>query len=138
MPTNWLTGLRTKYIHSVGVVGKVKLVLKGANPYTGLFKKADYGLVRFSSAAPPSATDLNSPLTPGLGLKFLRDNVDSANLVAMKGVNGQPGNWNFFADDFNTIIPTAKGAALIAVATKFATETLYIQEAALSNLASTD
>lgn len=37
MPTNWITGLRTKYIHSVGVVGKVKLVLNGKNPYTGLF-----------------------------------------------------------------------------------------------------
>jgi len=37
MPTNWLTGLRTKYIHSVGVVGNVKLVLNGKNPYTGLF-----------------------------------------------------------------------------------------------------
>jgi len=56
----------------------------------------------------------------------------------MKGVNGSRGNWNFFADDFNTIIPAAKGAALIAVATKFSTETEYIQEAALSNLASAD
>ena len=56
----------------------------------------------------------------------------------MKGVNGQPGNWNFFADDFNTIIPAASGAALLAVATKFWTETEYIQEAALSNLANAD
>ena len=99
MPTNWLTGLRTKYIHSVGVVGKVKLVLDSSanNAYTGLFQGADQGLIRLSSALQPSTTDLSAPLSPGMGLKFLRDNQDSGNLVAMKSVNGQPGNWNYFA-----------------------------------------
>lgn len=96
MPTSIL-GTRTKYIHSVGATGKVKFVSSGSHPYTGIFEGADHGIVRLSSAAEPTA-DGKQPLAPGLGLKFLRDNVDSANLVAMWSVNGNPaGDWNFFS-----------------------------------------
>jgi hypothetical protein len=45
---------RTKYIHSVGVVGKVKFVSSGAHPFTGVWEGAQHGLVRLSSAAEPS------------------------------------------------------------------------------------
>ena len=38
--------------------------------------------MRLSSAAQPTA-DGKQPLTPGMGLKFLRDGIDSANLVSM-------------------------------------------------------
>lgn len=44
-----------------------------------------------------------------MGLKFLRDGVDSANLVAMFSVDGQP-SWNFFENDWTTIIPTPSPA----------------------------
>jgi len=56
----------------------------------------------------------------------LRDGVDSADLVAMYGVNGTPGDWNFFEKDFMNHIGAAKGAALEAVALKFNTETHWI------------
>ena len=62
--------------------------------------------------------------------------MDSANLVAMYSVNGQPGNWNFFANKFTTIIGAASSVATEALAAKFATATKYIQVMALSEMAS--
>mgnify|MGYP000857258679 CR=1 FL=1 len=50
MPNTWYGSTRTKYIHSVGVVGKVKFVSNGKHPYTGIFEGADYGMARMSSA----------------------------------------------------------------------------------------
>lgn len=90
--------------------------------------------MRLSSAAQPTA-DGKQPLTPGMGLKFLRDGIDSANLVSMNNVNGQQDDWNFFSEDFSTHIPAASGTALTAVAEKFSTATPYIQEVGLSNFA---
>lgn len=125
MPNGMLYGERTKYIHSVGTVGKVKFVPVSGQPYSGIFKGANYGLVRFSSAALPSSSQ---PLAPGLGLKFLRDGTDSANLVSMWSVEGQPGDWNFFSNDFFTHIsaPPASNTALYAVGKKFSGATDYI------------
>jgi hypothetical protein len=88
MPAGTFYGYRTKFIHAVGVVGKVKLVSTGQHDFTGIFKGANYGLVRFSSAAQPSVKKGGQPLAPGLGLKFLRDGMDSSNLVAMFSVEG--------------------------------------------------
>ena len=45
---------RNKLIHSVGVVGKVIFKPFGGSPYTGIFKGANSGLIRLSSAAEPS------------------------------------------------------------------------------------
>jgi len=42
---------RKKYIHSVGSTGKVRFVSSGSHPFTGIFKGADYGIIRLSSAA---------------------------------------------------------------------------------------
>jgi hypothetical protein len=97
-----MCGPRAKLIHSQGVVAKVKLdVTNGDSPFTGLFKSgADYGLIRLSLAGKASTTHM----TPGFGLKFLRDGIDSANLVAMYRLAGQD-NLNFFANDFSNHIP---------------------------------
>ena len=55
-------------------------------------------------------------LIPGMALKILRDNMPSANLVAMYSLTGNPyNNWNFFAKDFkNHLAPTytTEGVAL--------------------------
>jgi len=61
-----------------------------------------------------------------MGLKFLRDGVDSGNLVSMFDTAGQSGDWNFFSNDFSNHIPPAKGP-LIALGAKFATYTSFIQ-----------
>ena len=70
-----------------------------------------------------------------MGLKFLRDGMDSANLVAMYSVNGQPSEWNFFEHEFKNHIAPASGAALNAVAFKFSQATDWIQEVGLSDWA---
>ena len=134
-PCYW-NGCRNKDIHSVGTVAKVKFNSNGAGAgkFTGIFSEsADHGLIRLSVAAgEPNPKSKN--LKPGMGLKFLRDGVDSANLVAMFSVDGQP-SFNFFENDWNTIIPTA-GVALLPVALKFYTATAWIQVCGLSDMAS--
>ena len=77
---------RGKYIHTVGVVGQVEWVNLGGHPYTGIFQGATTGFVRASLAVKPSKKVKET--APGMGLKFVRDGVDSANLVAMYSVNG--------------------------------------------------
>lgn len=69
---------------------------------------------------------------PGMGLKFLRDGMQSANLVSMYSVNGQP-SWNFFANDFSNHIGPATSASLELLAAKFATATPYVQTVGLSD-----
>ena len=54
------------------------------------------------------------PLTPGMGLKFLRERMDSKNLVAGPPINGQPGNLNFFAYDYKTFISSPTGTVLFS------------------------
>jgi hypothetical protein len=54
MPAGVHFGTRTKYIHSVGAVAKVKFVPASSTPYTGIFKGAAYGLIRLSSAVAPT------------------------------------------------------------------------------------
>ncbi len=93
----------TKQIHRIGVVGQVQFVpvSDGLRTYTGCFDGVRYGLLRLSSAIRPSES---IPFIPGLGLKFLRDGCDSANVVTMQSLEGQPGNWNFFAHSFTTTL----------------------------------
>lgn len=117
---DFVRGYRKKLIHSVGVVGKVKFNAVD-NKYDGLFKGADNGIIRFSSAVKPDET--SQPLAPGMGLKFLRDQKDSANLVAMYSTDGQPDDWNFFSKNWSNWIPTPSGGATKALAAKFATAT---------------
>ena len=127
------TGCRDKTIHSVGNVGKVAWVSTGSHPYTGIFKGADTGYVRMSSAGP---VDTKTPnLKPGMGVKFLRDGVDSAGIVAMFAVDGQE-TLNFFENDWSNHIPSVSDKALIPLALRFKTETEWIQTVGLSEMAS--
>ena len=131
LPIAWTGNTRQKYIHSVGNVGKVEFVPQ-ENRYSGIFKGASYGIVRISFAAEPDATILNT--TPGMGLKFLRDGQESASMVAMYGVDGQA-SWNIFANEWSNHIAAAEGAAVNALAAKFATATPYVQYVGLSDWA---
>jgi hypothetical protein len=96
-------------IHSVGTVAQVKLTSNGQHPFTGIFEGADNGFVRFSAAAKPDIKV--KELTPAMGLKFLRDDMDSASLVAMYSVDGQA-SWNFFLNDFSNHIPAIQSKFL--------------------------
>jgi len=125
-------GYRQKLIHTQGAVAQVKLEQSGEHPFTGVFAGADTGVIRMSAAAKPDPS--SQPLAPGIGLKFLRDGVDSASLVSMYSVDGQP-SWNFFANDFTNHIPAAESASLIPVAVKFSSATDYVQCVGLSDWA---
>ena len=70
-----------------------------------------------------------------MGVKLLRDGVDSANFVCMFGVDGQD-DLNFFANDFVNHIPDPKSIALKPLEVRFATATDWIQTIALSEMAS--
>ena len=133
MPCYW-DGCRWKDIHCVGVVSKVKFVTEN-NPFSGVFQGADYGFIRHSTALPYDKD--GDSITPGLGLKLLRDGVDSSNLVAMFSVDGQK-DWNFFGNDWSNHIPPIESAFLTPVALKFYSETNWIQVVGLSNFADYD
>lgn len=88
-----------------------------------------------SSAAP---VDTKTPnMKPGMGVKFLRDGIDSANFVAMLGVDGQD-DLNFFQNDWSNHIPTPTDMALVPLALRFKTATEWIQTVGMSDFAKFD
>lgn len=116
---------RSKYIHTVGAIARVNFVSAGGHPFTGIFKGATNGFMRLSSAADPGAD--NSGLAPGMGLKFLRDGIDSANLVSMFSVDGNPaGDTNFFSQNFWNHIGPASDLPTHLLSAKFGKFTDYI------------
>jgi len=121
---------RAKVIHTVGAVGRVEWRDLGGHNYSGVFKGAQHGLVRLSLALEPDTEELNT--APGMGLKFLRDGVDSANLVAMYSVDGQE-SWNFFKNDFSNHIPEISFAKKATLGLKFATATRNIRQVGISD-----
>ena len=126
-------GYRNKYIHSVGNVAQIEWKSVGSHPYTGVFKGSKNALIRASLAKEPDIEEKKT--APGIGLKFLRDGIDSGNMVAMFSVDGQD-SWNFFKNNFTNHIPGLEGfSALSALSVKFATATKNIQQVGLSNMA---
>lgn len=126
---------RPKAIHAVGVVGSVTLDTSSAepHPFTGMFKEGFKGIIRFSSAVPitrgttkkrfvlfgPEEVKTPFVVAPGLGLKATITGKDSADLVAMWHLDGQPGEWNFFAHEFSTVVPGSNQVALKLVGKHF-------------------
>jgi hypothetical protein len=131
---------REKYIHSVGVVGGIKFESSGDHPYTGIFKGAEHGLIRFSSAKQPglpAVPGIVPAFTPGVGIKFLRDGRPSSNFVAMPSLDGQ---WctdsNFFSKDFSNHVAATGDFALKLIAAKFWQASYCPLMVGLSDLAS--
>ena len=120
MSASWFWGQRTKWIHSVGPVAKVKFLPATGQPFDGVFKGADYGLLRFSSAQQPNS---EGGLSPGFGLKFLKDGVDSSNVVAI----GSSSTWNYFGGDFSNWIGVRDDFAVNVLRWKFSfyTDTIF-------------
>lgn len=88
---------RSKPIHTVGAYAKMSFIPVGNHQYTGMYKGAPHGFVRMSSGTEPTSWP-TWPLKPGMGLKFLRDGMDSGNVVAMYDLMGNPTNdWNYFS-----------------------------------------
>jgi len=125
-------GHRKKLIHSVGVVAAIEWKSVGDHPYTGVFKGSEHAIIRMSLAKQPDPEVKET--APGIGLKFLRDGMDSGNMVAMFSVDGQQ-SWNFFRNNFTNDIPPLESAALVPLGIKFSTATKTIGNVGLSNMA---
>ena len=128
-PVKW-----EKAIHAHGSVAKIKFSPTKDTPFTGLFKGADYGLVRLSVTGDPA----DRGFAPGLAIKFLVDGAQSENFSALVSLTGQADNYNFFAHEFSNIVPVVNqlGPKLINLifrrVTRFPTK-LYLQAFGLTD-----
>jgi len=106
MPKQFLNlQVRPKLIHTQGPVALCKFVSNNNHNYTGIFNGFNYGIIRFSLAHQPDASDPRGYI-PGIGLKVLRDGMPSVNTVAVFSLEGQLNSWNFFAHDVTNHVPT--------------------------------
>ena len=100
MPPN-----RIKKTHPVGIHSKIEVIAHPDQPYTGMFKGVKHGIMRISET---TYTDPKNQMTnPGFGIKFLRDGMSSANILAMFHFDGQT-SWNFFKNRWTTILREPK------------------------------
>ena len=134
----WL-GPRNKYVHTVGNSANVKFVPTSNNKYTGVLAGADHGIIRLSTASKADQTKTTAEgadanFVPAFGLKLLRNNVPSANLMALYSVDGQK-SWNFFANEFSNHIPPSVGVATNAIGLKFQEATPNVRYIGLSDCA---
>lgn len=122
---------RKKYIHSVGLVGKLKFVSTGDHRFTGIFRGCKNMIGRFSTASnsdtsKTTAEGAKDNFAPGMALKCFRSKKDSANLIAMFSVEGQA-SWNFFKNDFTNHIPEEANTFLMRkVAQTFSKATPFV------------
>jgi len=110
------------------------------NQFTGLFQGADYGIVRISAAKQYDTTQAAAAgsFTPGMGVKMLRDNVPSANFVAMNQLQAQD-SWNVFKYTWSNHVPCHNlDTALTALSKKFGTVSAWAANVGLSDMASID
>lgn len=75
-----LEGRRIKLIHTLGVVGTVRLEADEDSPYTGLFEGADYGIVRLSDGG--FLHEGMESFDPTAALKFFVDGQEARNLLS--------------------------------------------------------
>ncbi|PSB24113.1 hypothetical protein [Stenomitos frigidus] len=95
-PRHW-----KKAIHAHASVAEIRFVPAAETPFTGLFRGADYGLLRLSLTGNPA----DRGFAPGLAVKFFLDGQPSANFSALVSLDGQGKNYNFFANEFSNIVP---------------------------------
>jgi hypothetical protein len=98
-PKHW-----KKAIHAHGSVAKIKFVPDLHTPFTGLFKRADWGLIRLSLTGDPS----DRGFAPGLAIKFFVDGHHSENVSALVSLTGQGQDYNFFSHEFSNIVPVVR------------------------------
>lgn len=113
----------------------MKLVSSGNHPFTGIFKGADYGFIRHSVARP--YFKIKKDLAPGFALKFLRDGVDSANVVAVHSLDGQT-SWNYFGIDWSNQVAKPVSKAIHVLLNRFVEYTPYLQAVGTSDFAKYD
>ncbi|CAM2802637.1 hypothetical protein [Legionella worsleiensis] len=102
---------RVKIIHANGSVGKIAFIPVPDHPFTGIYQTGAIGIARLSLGTTPS----DDSYVPGMAVKFLISNNPSLNLHVMNRLEGQKGNWNFFAKEFSNQIPHPTSWTLSAI-----------------------
>lgn len=95
-PPDW-----KKAIHAHASIAKIQFVPTDNTPFTGLFRGADYGLLRLSLTGDPN----DRGFAPGLAIKWLITGNHSEDFSALVSLMGQGNNYNFFANEFSNIVP---------------------------------
>ena len=129
---------RQKYIHSTGAVCRFTFRNDdNSSGYTGVLQPGviQHGLIRMGPAA---AVTTSSGVIPGLGVKFMRSGVQSANYVALVTLGPLPDNsYDFFQSNFTNHIPPPTGALSI-LAKKFNQASQCATQVGLSDMAQYD
>lgn len=128
-PRNW-----KKAIHAHSSVAKIRFVPAPDTPFTGLFKGADYGLLRCSLTGDPA----DRGFAPGLAIKFLVDGKPSENFSALVSLTGQGNNYNFFANEFSNIVPVVHQIGPKLINFIFRRVSRYPTKLSLQDLSKTD
>jgi hypothetical protein len=126
VPPNW-----KKAIHAHGSVAKIKFIPTNSTNFTGLFKGAEYGLLRLSVTGNPS----DRGFAPGLALKLLVDGHPSGNFSALVSLTGQGKNHNLFANELSNIVPVVKEFGPVFINLIFSRVTRYPTKLYLEDLA---
>ena len=92
---------RKKVTHPRGVTFKAQMISVEGHPFTGLFKGADYCVMRISDTTRTTPKVINTK--PGHGFKCLVDGHPSGNVLAMHSFDGQC-SYNFFKNRYLTHI----------------------------------
>ena len=124
---------RKKTFHCVGNVAKATWVSLGDHQYTGMFRSGgDAGYIRLSSTAQVDTE--RQHMSPGIGIKFLRDGIDSADIVAQFSLDGQM-SLNFFENSLSNNIEPSVAPGILQGLAHFAVETDFAWSMGLSNFA---
>jgi len=140
MPAQFaLSTERPKLIHTIGAIAPIQFIPNGTTSYTGFFEGTNTAYIRLSLAAEPTTSPPS--ITPGLSMKFLRNGVPSANVVAMFSIQGQP-SFNFFEHDLSNhppnLDPSNMTLAQSALFTKFKEASFYPNYIGMNTLATYD
>lgn len=114
-------------------MAKATWVSVGDHPYTGMFRSGgDAGYVRLSSIF--QVDKERQHMSPGIGIKLLRDGVDSADLVATYSFDGQQ-SLNFFEHSMTSNIDPVLTPIVLQGLAHFAVETDFVWSMGLSSFA---
>lgn len=121
---------RKKLIHSIGSVCEFELKI-GSSPFTGLLGRGTQkGFIRMGSAADITGND---GVTPGIGIKMVRDGIHSGDVVFLHSLDlGQ--SYDFFAYNMSNHIPPATGATAV-LAKKFEQASQCSPQVGISDMA---
>jgi len=113
LEANWdvMPAGRKKFIHSIAGICKIDLTITDTK-YSGVFEQGvTSGFMRMGPAMSVNKdARVNKGIAPGIGWKFMRTGVQSANWVTLHSQDNI-GNYNYFSVSQSNHVPPATGLA---------------------------